>query len=316
VGSLSVTRAAHSASLLPDGRVLVAGGCTEASCEGVTATTEIIDPATGTSEASRDMIEPRVGHSAVTLQDGRILLVGGFGARDVLATTELFDPASGQFAAGPVMAEPRSGGTTVVLQDGSVLVAGGYDGSVALATAEIMDPAATEFRATGSLTQARSSNVGVVLQDGRVLVAGGDATGTTGSVLNGAELFDPATEMWTPTGSMTVRRHKHGAVTLNDGRVLIVGGSDERDGGGGIAVPSCTTLRLASSARQARWPSRATRSSMRWFGCRTARSSWRVEHPRPSCSIRGGGGSSASAATPRRMRASPSRSGSMTVRSW
>ena len=78
-GKMTVTRAAHTASLLPDGRVLVAGGCTQRSCEGVTAATELVDPASGTSKPGPDMLQPRVGHSAVTLHDGRILLIGGFG---------------------------------------------------------------------------------------------------------------------------------------------------------------------------------------------------------------------------------------------
>lgn len=233
--SLLTTRAGHSATLLADGRVLVAGGCVEDSCEGITSGTELVDVATRVSVAGPEMTEPRVGHVTVALPDGRLFIVGGFGPSRVTASTEVFDPETGAFAPGPAMSAPRADPTAVLLRDGTVLVAGGWDGSGPLATAEIYDPSRRAFRTTGALAVARAGQVSEVLADGRVLVAGGNA-GTDGAadaaVQASAEIYDPATGAWTPTGDMTVRRHKHAGVLLRDGRVLIVGGSDERDGQG------------------------------------------------------------------------------------
>ena len=233
--TMRTIRASHSATLLEDGRVLLAGGCVEHSCEGITAETELLDPASAESAPGPAMTEPRVGHGSVVLPDGRLFVIGGFGEGSVTATTEFLDPGAEAFTPGPSMAEPRADPTALLLDDGTVLVAGGFDGRSPLASAEIFDPASNTFRATGSLGIARTSQVGLVLADGRVLVAGGNAgtDGGSGSDVQAtAELYDPATETWVATGDMTVRRYKHAGVLLDDGRVLIVGGSDERDGRG------------------------------------------------------------------------------------
>jgi hypothetical protein len=258
VGFLTVSRAAHTATALPDGRVLVAGGCTRQSCEGITASTELVDPTSGQSVVGPDLLEPRVGHAAVTLLDGRILLIGGFGTSQVLRTTELFDPADGTFAPGPELTEPRTDAATVVLADGSVLVAGGFDGRSALATAEVLDATATAFEATAPLGQARTGPAAVLLADGRVLVAGGSAAGATGEVLAGTEVYDPVTGAWATTGEMSTRRHKLAALTLGDGRVLVVGGSDERDGAGRyrsaeLYDPACGTFAATADMAASRY---------------------------------------------------------------
>lgn len=231
-GQMTMTRAGHTATLLPDGRVLVTGGCTQRSCEGVTAATELIDPASGTSVRGPDMLQRRVGHTAVTLSDGRILLIGGFGQQGVLATTELFDPATGSFAAGPELSAPRADVAAFLLPDLSVLVAGGFDGQVSVATTEILDATATAFRETAAMSVTRSSHAGALLSDGRVLITGGGSGGGSGEVRASAEVYDPAAGTWAATGEMTARRHKHAAAVLPDGRVLVIGGSDERDSRG------------------------------------------------------------------------------------
>lgn len=232
IGSLGVTRAAHSASLLTNGRVLVAGGCTEDSCEGVTATTEILDPSTGVAVPGPDMLEPRVGHAAVTLVDGRILLIGGFGPGSVTRTTEIYDPEAGSFTRGPDLSAARADPAVIALPGGVVLVAGGFDGRASVATVEILDRGADAFRPAASLAVARSSHGAVLLPDGRVLVMGGSTGGQAAQVLASAEVYDPATDRWSATGEMSVSRHKLAAVALADGRVLVIGGSDERDGAG------------------------------------------------------------------------------------
>jgi hypothetical protein len=231
-GTMTVTRAAHTATLLRDGRVLLAGGCAERSCEGVTATTELFDPSTGESTPGPEMLEPRVGHAAISRPDGSVLILGGFGQTDVTATTEVYDPTEGRFRSGPTLAVPRVGATVAALEDGTILVAGGFDGREALASAELLEPAAGKSRATGSMLVARASQAGATLADGSVLVTGGSTGRAGGPVQATAEVYDPGTQTWSATGDMTSRRHKHGVVLLEDGRVLVAGGSDERDGHG------------------------------------------------------------------------------------
>ena len=229
--TMAVPRAAHSATLLPSGQVLLAGGCIEDSCEGITASSETFDPARGVTVPGPSMVEPRVGHTAIGLRDGRVLLLGGFGSSTVTATTELYDPQRGAFVAGRAMSTPRAGALAFVLVDGTVLVVGGFDGRRALASAELFDPATGTFRVVASMATARSGPAGALLADGRVLVVGG-RDGDRGAVHATAELYDPVTGAWARAGDLSTRRHKHAVVALADGRALVVGGSDERDGHG------------------------------------------------------------------------------------
>lgn len=231
VGRMAMRRAVHTATALADGRILLAGGCTLDSCEGVTATTELLDPVTGTVEAGPDMLQARVGHGAVALPDGRVLVIGGFGSSGVVATTELFDPATTTFVAGPSLPAPWADPFVAVLVDGSVLVAGGYDGTASMTTSVRLDQGVAAVVPAGSLNASRSGHAGTLLPDGRVLLVGGRDIATD-TVLASAEVYDPATNTWTPTADIGIRRHKLAVVALQDGRALVIGGSDERDGGG------------------------------------------------------------------------------------
>jgi hypothetical protein len=209
--------------------VLIAGGCIEDSCEGITASTELLDPATGASTRGPDMLQPRVDQAAVALPDGRVLMIGGFQPGTETASTELFDPATNTFSAGPNLLEPLADPVAIVLRDGSVLVAGGFGHHASIASAEILDPGLTAFRSTGSMSTPRSSHGGALLPDGRVIVAGGNTRGDTGTVLASAEVYDPSTGHWSSTGGMSVPRHKLAVIGLADGRVLVLGGSNDRD---------------------------------------------------------------------------------------
>ena len=221
----------HTATLLPDGRVLLAGGCVRDSCEGVTATTELLDPSTGAVVPGPDMLQARVGHGAVALPDGRALIVGGWGPSSVVASSELFDPATSTFVAGPDLPAPVADPFLALLADGSVLVAGGYDGEGSTAMSLRLDAALTAFTPTAELSVPRSRHAGTLLLDGRVLLVGGTGA-ADGTILATAEVFDPVTGAWSAAGEMAVPRHKLAVVTLLDGRVLVIGGSDHRDGGG------------------------------------------------------------------------------------
>jgi hypothetical protein len=229
VARLAGLRAAHTATTLHDGRVLIAGGCTRDSCEGITASTELLDPATGASSPGPSMLQPRVGQAAVLLPDGRVLMIGGFQPGTQTASTEIFDPATSSFAAGPDLLEALADPVAMLLQDGSVLVAGGFSNHTSIASAELLDPGRTSFRSTGPMSSPRSAHAGALLPDGRVIVIGGNTRGDTGTVLASAEVYDPATGTWASTDSMSTRRHKLAVVALADGRVLVLGGSNEQD---------------------------------------------------------------------------------------
>lgn len=224
-------RAAHSATRLADGRVLLAGGCTADGCEeGIAGDAILFDPATGTFSPAAPLLQPRVGHRAVALADGSVLLFGGFTRDGVTDSVERYDPGTARFEAHGRMREPRDGFSATLLADGSILIAGGYaDGMRRLASAERYDPATGTSRSVGAMSTARMSHTATALPDGRVLVAGGSRSRS--EVLASLETFDPTTDAFSAAGSLARARHKHAAIALGD-RVLVLGGASipESDG--------------------------------------------------------------------------------------
>lgn len=229
IRSMTTRRAAHSATLLPDGKVLVAGGF--AGDESSLASAEVFDPATSTFASAGNMNASRAGHTATLLPDGRVLIAGGYNG-SYLASAELYDPATRIFTPAGSMVTARSGHVATLLNNGKVLLAGGTGvGWTFLADAELYDPTTNTFTATGSLTSARESHTATLLANGKVLIVGGHrGRRSTITIYSSVEIYDPATGRFTAAGNMTRIRHKHEATLLADGRVLIVGGADERDG--------------------------------------------------------------------------------------
>ena len=221
-GSMATTRFSQTATLLPNGCVLIAGGYDGANA---LASAELYDPATGKFSPTGSMTTRRGNQTATLLPDGRVLVAGGYdgpiagyGPTGWLASAELYDPSTGRFSSTGSMTTARDGQTATLLPDGRVLVAGGYDGTDNLASAELYDPATGKFGPAGSMAAARASHTATLLSDGRVLLVGGlDGTAT-------AELYDPATGRFSPTGSMAADRFSQTATLLPDGRVLVVGG--------------------------------------------------------------------------------------------
>ncbi|MHB9140008.1 MAG: Kelch repeat-containing protein, partial [Victivallaceae bacterium] len=167
VGSMGSAKNSHTATLLPNGKILVAGGYNGASI----SLAELYDPATKTFSATGSMSSAREGHSATLLPNGKVLVAGGSGA-GILSSAELYDPAAGTFSATGSMSSARTAHTATLLPNGKVLVAGGYNGA-SISTAELYDPAAGTFSATGSMGAARYAYTATLLPNGKVLVAGG-----------------------------------------------------------------------------------------------------------------------------------------------
>jgi hypothetical protein len=214
-GRMNVGRYSHTATLLLDGRVLVTGGVAN---EGVTATAEVYDPATGEWSAVGVMITPRTGHTATRLTDGRVLVVGGSLSAEPLASAELFEPATGEWSAAMNMSEPRAGHSAVLLSDGDVLVIGGYDGHETKSYSMRYHPATDTWTEAEPMKKARSDHSAAELLDGRVLVAGGYLPG------NVAELYDSTTGMWRYTGGRFADFPGWNVATrLDDGRVMVTG---------------------------------------------------------------------------------------------
>lgn len=230
--TMAANRAAHTATALPDGRVLVAGGFVE---KGSPVGAELYDATTGRFSAVAPMLETRHSHSATLLPDGTVLIAGGYGAgTTTLHTTELFDPRTQTFTSTGSLVSARADHIAVRLDNGKVLVAGGLGPEwTFLSSAEVYDPATRSFSPTGGMTVARESHTAVLLNDGRVLIAGGHRGRRADIVLHAsAEVYDVKTGAFARVGDMGVRRHKHDAVRLRDGRILITGGADERDSDG------------------------------------------------------------------------------------
>ena len=166
---------------------------------------------------------PRVNHTATLLQNGKVLIAGGWFNGIWLNTAELYDPASETWTPTGNLGVGRQRHKATLLQNGKVLVVGGEDSSVNLDSAELYDPATGSWTPTGNLSTARNRFTAALLQNGKVLVAGGvNSSGT----LNSAELYDPATGNWAPTGNLGEVRQLHTATLLNNGKVIIAAGAN------------------------------------------------------------------------------------------
>src|SRR5882724_2372361 len=229
----AVTR--RTATLLPSGKVLAAGGAGKSICCPTVSFAELYAPATGSWMGTGSMAAAREQYTATLLPNEKVLVVGGasstLAGRDQrLASAELYDPASGTWAATGSLATARFVHTATLLPNGKVLVTGGANTSGALASAELYDPATGSWTATGSMATARTFHTATLLGNGKVLVAGGATVasnadpGANTAYFASAELYDPATGIWTPTGLLNDARAGHTATLLNNGKVLVAGG--------------------------------------------------------------------------------------------
>jgi Putative Ig domain/Galactose oxidase, central domain/Kelch motif len=221
-------RANHVSVVLPNGKVLLVGGFSNVSN---LATAELYDPATGTFTPTGSMSQPRGLPAAVLLADGRVLVSGGFNTQVASNTAEIYDPATGLFTPTGNMTQGRGRHQMTLLPNGKVLVTGGRDAQqnfFALASAEIFDPFANQglgaFTAIGNMNSPRFKHTANLLSNSTVLIAGGFNGDSTSASVATAEIFDPSTNTFTPTGSMNTPRARHTSTLLPDGTLLEAGG--------------------------------------------------------------------------------------------
>ena len=225
-GGLGTGRAGPTATLLPNGKVLLAGGTNTGSVS--LASAELYDPATGTCSPTGSMGVARVSHTATLLANGTVLIAGGY---DMLANTnsasaEVYDPATGTFSPTGNMGVARGLHTATLLPGGKVLIAAGSAVSyTTLDSAELYDPATGTFTPTGKMVTTRNSGMAVLLATGKVLIVGGG--NWVSGILGDAELYDPTTGTFTATGSLATARINSTATLLPGGKVLVAGGEGQ-----------------------------------------------------------------------------------------
>ena len=244
-----VPRQDHTATLLTDGRVLIAGGGLK---QGTTEdTAEIFDHKTDQFEPAGNMDAARVSHRAVLLNDGRVMVIGGAQRTGPYDSVEFYNPATETWVSDPFLGswekaaplvQPRAGHTTTILDDGALLIAGGrarLDESDIqtlvefIPATEIYDPSTGESRAVADMNDPRGGHIAARLPGGRVLVAGGrqlvidEEENRKITFIGTAEIYDPVGDTWTQVADMTVARWAHTGIALADGTVMVVGGEND-----------------------------------------------------------------------------------------
>lgn len=240
-GTMAGTRAGHSAVLLADGKVLVAGGSTVRSAQTTKAlrTAELYDPATGTWSAAGEMTEARTGHAAVPLAGGAVLVCGGttpVGGADepALAFCELYASATKKWAPTGSLRAPRSHHQATRLSDTTVLVTGGtapgapgggaFD-PFSQRTAEVYDLSSGTWGPAADMPAGRALHRALPFGQSGVLVIGGAADDKDETGYRSALRYDAAADSWTPVAGLADGRWAFAAAPLPGGKVLVTGGT-------------------------------------------------------------------------------------------
>src|SRR3989454_1469707 len=239
-GNLTAARSYVPATLLPNGKVLVAGGDNRSDL-----TAELYDPASGTWSSTDSAIWNRgtgqfppgsFANTATLLPSGKVLVAGGSEFDGSFNTAELYDPATGTWSYTGNVLRARESHTATLLPNGKVLIAAGFDYDYnSLNSAELYDPATGAWSSTGSLNMSRVYHTATLLPNGKVLVVGGfDAEGSkhgpffdvtdVNQAFSSAQLCDPASGTWSSTGSLNTARLAHTATLLSNGKVLVAAG--------------------------------------------------------------------------------------------
>lgn len=244
IHAMNVARTQHTATLLPNGNVLIAGGSGESEPDtcgsGAVVSAEVYNPTSQLFSLTGNMTTPRMCATATLLPSGEVLIVGGsdgggYDGAESLGTAELYDPAAGVFTATGSLNTARRNHTATLLPNGEVLIVGGVNDSgttpqtwsvQTLSTAELYNPTTGTFAVTTeNLITARYNHTATLLPNGMVLIAGGDTVNSVATTA-AAELFDPAQGTFTSTGNLVTARASQTATFLANGQVLLAGGTE------------------------------------------------------------------------------------------
>jgi hypothetical protein len=209
-GSMQVARARHTATLLRNGKVFIYGLMNELD---INVAGEIFDPATGQFTSILPIDYAEHAHTATLLANGKVIIAGG--GKNPTKDVTVFDSATGLFTGGGTLLSPRAGHTAMLLPDGGVLVVGGISAAV---YAERYDPTTGTSAVIDPRPVTRTEHAAIVLASGKLLVAGGWP-----GPLASAELFNPLTNAFSPTGSLSAAAGDFNLVALPSGLVLAAG---------------------------------------------------------------------------------------------
>jgi len=219
---LTQARGEHTATLLPSGQVLVAGG--RGSDATFLANVELYDADRNMWHGAHALAAARANHSATLLPSGKVLVVGGQNASGYLASVELYDPTSDIWTSAGNISSARAWHTATLLDSGRVLIAGGVAANGALASVELYDPATNTWSGASDLATARYDHGAALLPTGEVLVSAG--YDVNAAALASAEIYDPVEDAWHFASDLGAARHSYTAALLISGRLLAVGGTD------------------------------------------------------------------------------------------
>lgn len=234
VSQMNAARFLHTATLLPNGQVLLAGG--QSSDGSILNSAELYNPLTGAFTLTGPMNSARWMHTATLLPDGTVLIAGGANASGPVSTAEVYNPGTNQFTPVGSMLLARSLAQATLLGNGTVLITGGAtcssgsdypdirNTSCSSAEAEIYSGGSFTATTTSMMT-ARYEHTAVTLKDGTVLIAGGITTGENNTT-NSEEVYNPTTGVFSSVGSLVAARWDQTATVLLNGNVLSVGGED------------------------------------------------------------------------------------------
>ena len=260
-GSPATSRFGQTSTLLANGKVLIVGGFGPGVSElPRLATAELYDPASGSFSATGAMAVGRVKHTTTLLNDSRVLVAGGTdsngGGGAAVATAELYDPSTGRFTSTGTMSSDRANHTATLLASGEVLIVGGWNGHGADAAddppwdplfAELFEPSSGSFKTSGSMSTTRIEPAATRLSDGKVLMLGGipalQNLHAQPPVPIYAELYDPATNAFSPVANIDLSQGSYTATLLTNGQVLVAGGQESN-----TAVASAELIDVANAS--------------------------------------------------------------------